>query len=48
MLTSPNIVNYVRTYFNCPTALGAELENDGPDGTVNMHWERSLFNGEIL
>ncbi|CDW54878.1 Peptidase M8 domain containing protein [Trichuris trichiura] len=34
---------FVRKYFNCSDADGAELENDGGFGTAGSHWEKRLF-----
>lgn len=33
----------VRAHFNCSYLEGAELEDQGEDGTVLTHWEKRLF-----
>lgn len=33
----------VRDHFNCQTLEGAELENQGPQGTKLTHWEKRVF-----
>lgn len=32
-----------REHFGCDTLDGAELENQGSDGTVFTHWEKRVF-----
>jgi hypothetical protein len=38
----------VRNYFNCPTAEGAYLENQGDNMTMNSHFERRIFGNELM
>jgi len=38
----------VRNYFNCPTARGAYLENQGGSGSVGSHFERRVFGNEVM
>lgn len=33
----------MRRHFNCPTLEGAELEDQGIDGTAITHWEKRVF-----
>jgi hypothetical protein len=33
----------VRRHFNCSTLEGAELEDQGINGTVLTHWEKRVF-----
>jgi len=33
----------VRKHFNCTTLEGAELEDQGLNGTVMTHWEKRVF-----
>ena len=33
----------VRLHFGCPTLEGAELEDQGEDGTLLTHWEKRVF-----
>lgn len=37
-----------RTYFNCPTLIGAPLEDDGGSGTAGSHWEKASFGNEVM
>ncbi|KHJ48373.1 hypothetical protein D918_01644 [Trichuris suis] len=43
VIASRNVQRFVRSYFNCSDAEGAELENDGGFGTAGSHWEKRLF-----
>ncbi|CAH2221457.1 jg3732 [Pararge aegeria aegeria] len=36
----------VRDHFNCSELEGAELEDQGGDGTALTHWEKRVFEGE--
>ena len=33
----------VRNHFNCSDLEGAELEDQGEDGTLLTHWEKRVF-----
>lgn len=33
----------VRAHFNCPSLIGAELENQGGQGAARVHWEKRIF-----
>lgn len=35
----------MREHFQCNSLAGAELEDDGGDGTAGSHWEQRLFEG---
>lgn len=37
----------VRKHFDCPTLEGAELEDQGEDGTILTHWEKRVFEVRI-
>lgn len=39
MITSPQVVLEAKSWNDCSTILGAELEGSGGDGTVGGHWE---------
>ena len=43
MIVTPNVVKEVRNHFNCSTLEGAELEDQGEDGTLLTHWEKRVF-----
>ena len=47
-ILTPNVLQYVREFFNCPTLVGAELENQGGNGTQWNHWEKRLFQEEYM
>lgn len=46
MIVTKNIVREVRDYFNCSELEGAELEDQGGEGTALTHWEKRVF--EVL
>ena len=37
----------VKKHFGCDSLIGAELENEGSDGSVKNHWERRVFGDEV-
>lgn len=43
MMVTPNVVREVRNHFNCSELEGAELEDQGEEGTVLTHWEKRVF-----
>lgn len=43
MIVTPRVVDEVRRYFNCPILEGAELEDQGEEGTALTHWEKRVF-----
>ncbi|EFA77938.1 hypothetical protein PPL_08583 [Heterostelium album PN500] len=47
-LATPNVLEIVRTHFDCDKMPGAELENNGGDGTRNSHWKATIFNTELM
>ncbi|KPM09199.1 leishmanolysin-like protein [Sarcoptes scabiei] len=48
VISTPNVVREVRNHFNCSLLEGAELENQGEDGTLLTHWEKRLFENEAM
>lgn len=44
-VVTPRVTSAVREHFQCNTLAGAELEDDGGDGTAGSHWEQRLFEG---
>lgn len=42
-MVTPRVVQEVRKHFNCPQLEGAELEDQGEDGTAITHWEKRVF-----
>lgn len=43
MIVTPRVREEVRAHFNCPNLEGAELEDQGEDGTALTHWEKRVF-----
>ena len=43
MISTPRVIEEVRSHFDCPTLEGAELEDQGEDGTILTHWEKRVF-----
>nr|XP_011418435.2 leishmanolysin-like peptidase [Crassostrea gigas] len=48
MIVTPAVQREVRRHFNCPTLEGAEVENQGIYGTSITHWEKRLFENEVM
>ena len=48
MIVTPHVVQAVRKYFNCPILEGAELEDQGEEGTALTHWEKRVFEVHML
>ncbi|XP_067929056.1 leishmanolysin-like peptidase [Watersipora subatra] len=48
VMVTPKVVAETRRHFNCSTLEGAELENQGSVGTVLTHWEKRLFENEMM
>ncbi|XP_041983428.1 leishmanolysin-like peptidase isoform X2 [Aricia agestis] len=48
MIVTPRVVKEVREHFNCSSLEGAELEDQGGDGTAFTHWEKRLFENEAM
>lgn len=44
----PEVINYARTYFNCPSIQGVPLENNGGDGSAGSHWEKTFMPQEYM
>lgn len=48
LVVTPAVRREVRAHFNCPDLEGAELEDQGGDGTALTHWEKRLFQNEAM
>ncbi|KAK6034453.1 Leishmanolysin [Cooperia oncophora] len=48
MMVTPRVVDEVRRHFACDNLEGAELENQGGDGTALTHWEKRVFENEAM
>ncbi len=40
---TPRVREEVRRHYGCDTLSGAELEDQGEEGTALTHWEKRLF-----
>ena len=43
VMVTPRVREEARKHFGCERLEGAELENQGGDGTALTHWEKRLF-----
>lgn len=43
IIVTPKVVEEVRNHFNCSKLEGAELEDQGGEGTALTHWEKRIF-----
>ncbi|RUS77878.1 hypothetical protein EGW08_014352, partial [Elysia chlorotica] len=48
MMVTPRVTEEVRRHFNCSTLEGAELEDQGLEGTAITHWEKRVFENEAM
>lgn len=48
MIVTPTVVKEARNYFNCSHLEGAELEDQGDEGTALTHWEKRVFENEAM
>ncbi|KAL4002492.1 Leishmanolysin family protein [Acanthocheilonema viteae] len=48
VMVTPRVQQEARQHFNCLDLEGAELENQGGDGTAFTHWEKRLFENEAM
>lgn len=46
VVVTPKVVEEVRRHYGCDSLSGAELEDQGEEGTALTHWEKRLF--EVL
>uniref|UniRef100_A0A914GTQ9 Leishmanolysin-like peptidase n=1 Tax=Globodera rostochiensis TaxID=31243 RepID=A0A914GTQ9_GLORO len=47
-MVTERVRHEARTHFGCDRLEGAELENQGGDGTAMTHWEKRLFENEAM
>lgn len=43
MMVTPRVVQEARKHFNCTELEGAELEDQGGEGTALTHWEKRVL-----
>ncbi|XP_045109228.1 leishmanolysin-like peptidase isoform X1 [Portunus trituberculatus] len=48
LVVTPRVREEVRRHFNCPDLEGAELEDQGHEGTALTHWEKRVFENEAM
>jgi len=48
LIVTPTVTREVQQHFNCSSLEGAELEDQGSDGTSMTHWEKRLFENEAM
>lgn len=48
MMVTPRVVEEVRNHFNCSRLEGAELEDQGGEGTALTHWEKRILENEAM
>lgn len=48
MIVTPAVVREIREYFNCSLLEGAELEDQGGEGTAITHWEKRVLENEAM
>lgn len=48
IMVTPRVVEEVRRHFNCSRLEGAEMEDQGEDGTRLTHWEKRIFENEAM
>ncbi|XP_012221592.2 leishmanolysin-like peptidase [Linepithema humile] len=48
MIVTPRVRAEVQAHFNCSQLEGAELEDQGEDGTALTHWEKRVFENEAM
>ena len=48
MLLDQILFAQVRKHFGCDKLSGAELEDQGEEGTALTHWEKRLFENEAM
>ncbi|XP_055338736.1 leishmanolysin-like peptidase [Paramacrobiotus metropolitanus] len=48
LLVTPRVTEEARRHFGCNDLEGAELENQGGEGTLLTHWEKRVFENEAM
>ncbi|VDM39535.1 unnamed protein product [Toxocara canis] len=48
VMVTPRVQREAKAHFDCAELEGAELENQGGDGTALTHWEKRLFENEAM
>lgn len=48
VMVTPRVVQEIRNHFNCSELEGAELEDQGGEGTAWTHWEKRILENEAM
>ena len=48
LITTRDVVEYARNYFNCPSLQGMPLENGGGEGSAGSHWDKLFLPTEYM
>lgn len=48
MIILPNLLDYAKRYFNCPSLPGIPLENEGGEGSATSHWDKVFLPNEYM
>ncbi|KAL6745426.1 hypothetical protein V8C86DRAFT_1252337 [Haematococcus lacustris] len=46
-IVTPTVAREARAQFGCPSLDGAQLEDEGGEGSANSHWEYTHYQGEV-
>ncbi|KAL6747836.1 hypothetical protein V8C86DRAFT_1253029 [Haematococcus lacustris] len=47
-IVTPTVAREARAQFGCPSLDGAQLEDEGGEGSANSHWEYTHYQGEVM
>ncbi|GAB6031085.1 hypothetical protein CHUAL_007896 [Chamberlinius hualienensis] len=48
LVVTPRVMEETQRHFSCPFVEGAELEDQGGEGTALTHWEKRIFENEAM
>ena len=48
VIITPKVLEVARKYYNCPSIIGVELEDQGGNGSANSHWEQRILLGDYM
>jgi leishmanolysin len=47
-VVASKVVEYAKTYFNCPSLTRVPFEDERGPGSAGSHWERTTFGNEAM
>ncbi|EGR26885.1 leishmanolysin family protein, putative [Ichthyophthirius multifiliis] len=47
LIKTPNVLEFARKYFGCPTLIGMPLQNQGGNNSEDSHWKIQTFKTNI-